>query len=554
MNKIVLAIGLLAITAGAQADCTSTVNGFYGSIKVGYGVTSASDKITTKKASIAGKKNYRSLGGGLKYKGADGKLKDASEAEYAEYQKIQNKMDEYNDIIAGKKTVAFEKQGDFTGFINENANVGGDVFEFANIPDSFAGTDEVAKYKAAVAAFQKRLEAFDAKVKDLGLKTQIDGKEIKFANLENINGVAKDSIFYKVPEGKTLDIVSGDKVIYSMASVNIGDGADNAFGIPMLSSNDGILTSDDANNVGLERELAKFEARILGSVLTAKYPGIEVSAAKLADVSAAGDYAEELKATTKEVKSHKNNMNIGLSLGYQHAFGVFYTGVELGAEFTPGKIKIQNVDVDGVKAHQLGSSTFTYDKEIARAIPEISLKTKYSFSVTPMFGITSGNWMFYIPVTLKFTKYDLSVTPSSTFSGVSLPTVSYPETNAACVGPYMLSDVKVSADGVSTTETTAKAEATKSDSTTTETSKETTMSTYKKGKTKFGVEFGLGAKVMLSKNVFVGLRYMYSPKTSIKIDTPAYKSNALHDPYRLGANHKVSVSSHKGVLEIGYKF
>lgn len=548
MNKILLAAGLLAMATAAQADCTSTVNGFYGTIKVGYGVTIAKDKITTKAAKITGKKNYRELIG-IRAKSGD-ELKTLSPAELEEYQKWQHQLDTYNSLITGKTSGVNFDAKTFQGAV-KNASL--QVATLSDVNGNLNNEEE----ESVIADFTSRLKATETELSNAGMDLQIDGKKIDltdeasvtFISAKGKNASGTDvfqplSVVYQVAEGKTLDIVANGTKVASLSSEKIGttaaQDAESVYGIQLLSHLEGLNSAGEDDKGLLDRKLAAFKAKILGAALSGKYPGLTLEQPELKSIASSETYSEEIKSTIKEVRSHKNNMNIGLSIGYQHAFGVFYTGIELGAEFTPGKIKIQNVAVDGAKVHHLGASTFTYDKEIPAPVPEISLKTKYSFNVTPMFGITSGNWMFYIPVTLKVTKYDLSVTPSSSFSGITAPTVTYPEADAARVGPYALTDANVTADST----TASKVEE----------AKENTMSKYKKGKTKFGFEVGLGAKVMLSRNVFVGVRYMYSPKTTLKIDTPAYSSNVLNDMHRLGANHKVSVSSHKGVLEIGYKF
>jgi opacity protein-like surface antigen len=224
-----------------------------------------------------------------------------------------------------------------------------------------------------------------------------------------------------------------------------------------------------------------------------------------------------------------------LNVGYQHAIGLFYTGIEISGEFTPGKVKVQTASTVKSKAHQIANTPveLRYDSEVTSGEPEITLKTKYSFGITPMFGITAGNWIFYVPVHLKMTKYDMKITPAN------IGTINAPIGVTAKTGYSMLkvTDLKVVADGTST-DTTAAAAA-----------------VYKKGKTKFGIEFGLGARVLLSKNVFLGLRYTYAPKTTIKISAPAYTgSKALHDLNRLGTDYKTSIESHNVSLEFGYKF
>lgn len=581
MSRLILAAGLLATIAGAQAKCPSPVDGFFGTVKVGYGVTNVRDKITTQKTKITGNKNYRKLQGGVSI--TDGNaVKSLSEEECKLRNLWSAKLAEYNNLRNGKISDA-QSDDNAEGF--DAANFYAVLNEFTQAGQNDANPKFIIKFdedlikrmneekQNAAEQFKNRLSKMDEEFKDLGISFRIDDKEVKLADMENLYIYSLDEtgaadpgdlhgsaagVYYKIPEGKALDIIYEGQVLSSYNADIIGPAYGDPNVIPTEKGQDtGIMLcsvpefstiEEDETKKGtelLERKLADFKAKILGIAMNAKYGKTTLSPARLAEIASKEQYTEELKAATKEIKSHKNNMNIGLSVGYQHAFGVLYTAVELGAEFVPGRVKIQNISVDGHKVHRLGNCDFTYEKAIARAVPEISLKTKYNFEFTPMLGINAYNWAFYIPITLKLTKYELNVTPSSTFANAKLASVSYPETTADRVGPYTLSNVKVTTADNKTASVKNKTNKTKAKN----------LSAYKQGKTRVGFEIGAGARVAVSRNVFVDLRYTYSPRTSFKVNTPAYRaSNALHDLNRLGTKHNVGVSSHKGMIGIGYKF
>lgn len=581
MSKLILAAGLLAAIAGTQAKCPSPVNGVFGTVKVGYGVTNVRDKITTQKTKITGNKNYRKLQGGVSI--TDGNaVKSLSEEECKLRNLWSAKLAEYNNLRNGRISDA-QSDDNAEGFDAANfyAVLNGHTQEGQNDanPKFIIKFDEDLikrmneEQRNAAEQFKNRLSKMDEEFKDLGISFRIDDKEVKLADMENLyiysldeNGAGDPAdlhgsaagIYYKIPEGKSLDIIYDGQVLSSYNADIIGPAYDDPTVIPAEAGQDtGIMLCSvpefstiekEETKKGhelLERKLADFRAKILGAAMNAKYGKTTLSPARLAEIASKEQYTEELKAATKEIKSHRNNMNIGLSVGYQHALGALYTGFELGAEFVPGKVKIQNISVDGHKVHRLGDCDFTYEKAVTRAVPEISLKTKYSFGFTPMFGMTAGNWMFYIPVTLKLTKYELNIDHSNTFTNAKLASVSYPETAADRVGPYTLSNVKVTA--ADNKPVSAKKKNNKA--------KTKNLSTYKQGKTRVGFEIGAGARVAVSRNVFIDVRYTYSPRTSFKVNAPAYQSGtALHDLNRLGTKHNVGVSSHKGMIGIGYKF
>ncbi|MDR1488494.1 MAG: hypothetical protein LBI26_02020, partial [Holosporales bacterium] len=252
--------------------------------------------------------------------------------------------------------------------------------------------------------------------------------------------------------------------------------------------------------------------------------------------------AIDIASTTTTINQSKNQFNLGVVIGGQYAFDGFYVALEAGAAFTPEKMEIQQISVDGKAAttHAVGTkqnTSISYAEAVKGNAHDISLSEKYSFHATPIVGFSVGSWVFYVPFVLKYTKYELSFTPNT---GTTAPT------------SLMISANEVTGTDTQKTVTTGATEIKllKGDS---EVSGAT--SEQKKEKNEFLFEIGAGVRFMVSDSVFVGVRYTFQPKKEMEFDEfSGYKTTFAHDALSLGAKHKITTYSHKGELQFGFVF
>jgi hypothetical protein len=504
--KLTIAAGMLAMVGAAYADCTSVVNGVYVGVRFGVGVTTAKGKIKTKAGTISGKSGE--------------KWKDATE------DAKRKAIDQNATQVWGKEVSADWKD---TKSIRPPEGAEDGYVELKDVKDE--------NTKKVIEAFMKEMTTLAAFLKEnnIVVKNEND-KEVK------LDDKATYTVMYDPDnemgylsfkqENSGLTLYNGEERVAFMETgrVQYDENGDEFFnddpGYLVAAPNPNVKDEALLNQQTVARVVRKF----MGPVLAYK---------TWTSKEGAGTETEKIEARDREIKSHKNNMNVGLSLGYQAGFGGFgYAGVEGDVSFTPGKVKVQTPSVVKTKTHYLGNYKFDYASEVSSGLPEISLKQKYSFGVTILGGITSGNWAFYIPVTGRISKYDLKIIPPSVDANLAAPTVTY--LGKEGYSALKLTDVTVTEDGVTTTDA----------------SKSKQEASYKKVKTKFVVEAGLGARVFLSPTVFLDLRFTTSlGGTSIKVDIPAnMSSNALHDVNRLGTEYKVKVKEQKGSLGVGLRF
>ena len=488
---LLVSASLLAIASvsAQESHCTSTVSGFYGAIGVGYGVTTVKDTVTVKAAELKGVKNFSTISPVVQ--------------DLTSYTKYINAIAANNTILSD-----YSVRAEATA-ASADWNIGVAVTTAAA---NRAAMDTDVKGKLVLQAIDKEMVKFSEQLEKAGGKLSTKPTEIDYATT-NAGVFTNITAIKAILPGETTET----EIIASGTTVATGNGIDDA----------GKLTRMKSTLEALQTAWSKVAAKIQGMAvvtlpavtggkLVANTPG---AAEKIQDI-------KELEQTP--ITGHKNQFIINAKAGYQHAFGSFYTGLELGAEFTPGKVLVQDFSA-ATETHTVGTAVATYATAVKGAQPKVEMKTKYSFGITPMVGVTAGNWMFYIPVTLKMTKYEAKVT-SASFGNVPTPTkVTYVDSDTAHINPT-LTDPKLTGAGTAGNN-----------------------EVFTKSKTKFGFEFGLGAKVMLTQNFFVGVRYMYSPKTTFTFDTPAY-AGMVHDVYAAGATHKTKIESHKGTLELGYKF
>jgi opacity protein-like surface antigen len=588
MKKILMMASLVTMVGAAHGECTSAVNGFYGVLKLGITGTIAKVKTTTKKINVTGKEVHLHSTMGLLKDGVVEGLTLKQEEELAAWMSMIKKCEEIARSAPTEQTAAEATAA---------------AAAFAAVRDLNPGVvimEESAETSNLMSMFKKA----QTQLESVGLELQLDDKRVAlddrtlYAVLchgdtdtappttpspppdvqaqpapddDSGDGNQNPShtwIVLKVPAESTLRVVRKDTgaTVHTMTAHTYGalNPDMQARGVVLVDLDTDIIANSTAETkiAGmLDQQLAGFVGRIVQDAVNSTYlykmtPGPVVFSSD----DKPKERTEELKAVTKTVAGHKNHFTVGGCVGYQHAIGAFYTGLELGAEFTPGKVNVRKSektfdDTDkNLSIRKQQHLSFRYPEAVPSVQPKVSLKTKYSIGITPMLGITAGNWLFYVPITLKLTKYELLAERGKITEPSRLPGITLCDLENLNL-PILLFDPKFAvADSTTTTgtETTAATHAESAEKTATE--KGAIVGRYKKGKTKFGIEFGAGARFFVTPHLFLGLRYTYSPRVTMKFSTPKYDTKLLHDPYRYGAEHKVSVSSHKGMLEVGYKF
>jgi opacity protein-like surface antigen len=242
-----------------------------------------------------------------------------------------------------------------------------------------------------------------------------------------------------------------------------------------------------------------------------------------------------VEASTSEIRSHNQQGVYSLRLGYGHSFAHFHGGFELACDLYSGKLPVKVASSKEVKqkVFEKNGVSYSYDGELPALDHKITLRNKGSLAVVFKPGLAYNNVLFYVPLEVNMTRYEVKFDRSSdNIKAYDNMFPSYAGTITVDGKTYATVNTisAVSVDG--------QGDVTREDV------------NFSKQKNRLGYAFGLGSTVKLNSRFSIDFRGTYSPNNKLKIDVPAYKSNALLDDSRLGSRHQIKLSSIK--LALGF--
>ena len=514
-KKLLLAVSMVSFISAAQADCSGDMNGFFVGIGTGFGITKAKHKRTTKD-------NFFSAGYKQNKAVTQGTEATLTKGWNPSYKNLRTIADDATTFPDGTDLPTSAQFTDGTAITALNTYFQDNVAAF-NTLKGLSGSNAVVYTPMT----------FDSSTDEytLGNSTAVDATSADIQTLYNTV--------------LTTDVAGGDPVSIDMS------GAFTALEIDSASSGDyDTFPEYWANEV--DGDLAEMEGYYQVN-LTQGTPGGYADPDPVAHSKS--ESLGYIASSDSEIKSHRNSMNFGLFVGWQKAFDSFFFGTELGFDMIPGKIKLQDkvstvypnpihdVVLNNATDKAATTKKFGTNGLVQYTSDEISFKTKWSMRLTPMFGFTNGTWAFYVPVSLKFSKLELSIarTEPTLYSTGGTTTV-MDDTN----NPFYLQDGDVFYTGLDN-----DAAANEVDSVDTGTNSELS---WKKSKTRFGFEVGLGTKLMITKNIAVDLRIMYSPNQKMKVNSNAFKTQDVTNTKQHGVTENVRTDSLKGTLSVSWQF